>query len=177
MARFWTTRRMAVCRGMSWYSIRYASTSDEERLIPMMQCTRTFPEEGRDLVTYRLYGFNRRRDRSLSSLVKITPTTSFDGLELLIQLFLHTSRVQHNPPSVSKTLQPHIRKRSLLLSRDAFIYQKYCDIYEILLPFKIAVFYVNICFTYHYSSVTWSSEIIIIYWFTAQETFLIIINV
>ncbi len=26
-------------------------------------------------------------------------------------------------------------------------------------------------------SVTWSSEIIIIYWFTAQETFLIIINV
>ncbi len=26
-------------------------------------------------------------------------------------------------------------------------------------------------------SVTWSSEIILIYWFTAQETFLIIINV
>ncbi len=26
-------------------------------------------------------------------------------------------------------------------------------------------------------SVTWSSEIIIIYWFAAQETFLIIINV
>ncbi len=62
---------------------------------------------------------------------------------------------------------------------------------EIILQFKISVFYVNICSVVIYFcdqscifsiitpvfSVTWSSEIILICWFTAQETFLIIINV
>ncbi len=66
--------------------------------------------------------------------------------------------------------------------------QPYC---KILLQCKISVFYVNICWNVIYFcdqscifsiitavfSVTWSSEIIIICWFTAQETFLIIINV
>ncbi len=55
-----------------------------------------------------------------------------------------------------------------------------------LLQFKITYFYSNICSNVpklYFSiitpvvSVTQSSEIIIIYWFTAQETFLIIINV
>ncbi len=82
-------------------------------------------------------------------------------------------------------------KRSLLLTKAAFIDHKYVKNCEILLIFKIAVFYVNICSNVIYFcdqscifsiitavfSVTWSSEIILICWFAAQETFLIIINV
>ncbi len=69
--------------------------------------------------------------------------------------------------------------------------QKYSKNCEIILQFKITVFYVNIFQNVIYScdqswifsiitpvfSVTWSSEIILICWFAAQETFLIMISV
>ncbi len=62
---------------------------------------------------------------------------------------------------------------------------------KMLLQLKTSVFYVKMCLNVMYFcdqscifsiitpvfSVTWSSEIILIYWFAAQETFLIIINV
>ncbi len=59
-----------------------------------------------------------------------------------------------------------------------------------LSQFKITIFYLNIFENFIYCcdqswifsitpvfSVTWSFKIILIYWFVAQETFLIIINV
>ncbi len=70
-----------------------------------------------------------------------------------------------------------------------YLIKKYSKNSEILLQFKTAVFYVLFNFAISVMrscifsiitavfSVTWSSEIIIICWFAAQETFLIIINV
>ncbi len=85
-----------------------------------------------------------------------------------------------------------VSERSLFCSPRLHLFdQKYCKNSEMLLKFKLAVFCLNICSNIIYFcdqscifsiitavfSVTWSSEIIIIYWFAAQQTFLIIINV
>lgn len=50
MALFLMTFRIALCRLRWWYSIRYASTKVEDRLIPMMQCTSTFPDRRQSLM-------------------------------------------------------------------------------------------------------------------------------
>ncbi len=74
-------------------------------------------------------------------------------------------------------------ERSLFCSpRLHVIGKKYSKIFEILLQNKIAVFYVHVlnCIFSIITpvfSVTWSSEIIIICWFAAQNTFLIINNI
>ncbi len=84
-----------------------------------------------------------------------------------------------------------VGKIVLMLLFDAFIWSNIQKKSEIFLQFKIACFlcesilncnlflWSNLYFQHHYSvfSVTWSSEIIIICWFAAQETFMIIINV
>ncbi len=86
----------------------------------------------------------------------------------------------------------NVSERSLFCSSKLHLFdQKYCKNLKYFFKFQTAVFYVNICYDVIYFcdqscifsiitpvfSVTWSSEIIIIYWFAAQETFLIIINV